>query len=201
MATLEALKQMFTEVLSGVRKDNVIPLIAKLDETGFFTAPASTAFHGNYAGGLVEHSLNVYQQAMYLKKIEIHIKPQIADKLPDDSIKVAALLHDVCKADIYKIEKKWRKDKDNKWEQQYAYVKDFTEFPLGHGEKSVIRLLKWGFPLTEDEMFAIRYHMGAWDLADYQDSRKCFDAACDKSPLASIIISADWLASRITEQF
>ena len=53
--------------------------------------------------------------------------------------------------------------------------------------------------LTEDEIYAIRWHMSAWDLSDYRESRDSFGRACDKCPLLSVIIAADELATRITE--
>lgn len=196
-------KDKFLELLRSTNREGVEDLITKLEEVGFFEAPASSKFHGDYPGGLLEHSLNVYQQAAYLYKVETHIKPDLAPKIPMESIIIASLLHDVCKADLYMKVKKWKKDetkpKGQQWEQKEVYDHDYTKFPLGHGEKSVIWLLKNGFKLTDDEIMAIRWHMGSWDLSTYSDSKACFNAASDSCPLLAIIICADTLAARITE--
>ena len=106
-------------------------------------------------------------------------------------------MHDVCKAEVYQEVEKFRKDKNDRWEKYKAYGVDYSAFPMGHGEKSVIRLLQWGLQLTDDEMLAIRWHMHVWDLADSPESRACFGKASDTCPLLAILIAADSLASRI----
>lgn len=173
-------------------------MIAELDKLGFFTAPASTRFHLAETGGLLKHSLNVYDQARVISAVETKIRPDLADRLPDDSIAIVALLHDVCKADIYTTEIKHRKV-NGKWEDYTGYGVDFSGLPLGHGEKSVIRLLRWGLELTDDEMLAIRWHMHAWDVSDSPDARGNLNAASDSCPLLAILIAADGLASRLQE--
>lgn len=197
--TWEINKAKFIELIKKTHRPGSDTLIKYLEDSGFFTAPASTKFHGAYEGGLCEHSLNVYQQAAYLYKVECKIKPEVAQSVSEESIIIASLLHDVCKSEIYVTAKKWRKNAENKWEQYDTYEHDYSKFPMGHGEKSVIVILMNGFQLTEDEMLAIRWHMGAWDLSDYGESKSNFNAAGDKSPLLSIIMTADTLASRITE--
>lgn len=191
-------KAKFISLLESTNRNGIRQLIENLEKCGFFEAPASTRFHGNYPGGLVEHSLYVYQQAMYLKKVETHIKPKLTERLPDNSIIIASLLHDVCKADFYYLTKKWRKDANNKWEQYDGYEKDFKKLPVGHGEKSVIRLLQWGFELTDDEICAIRWHMSGFDVSNYQDALRSLDSAAE-IPLVAIIVAADYLASHISE--
>jgi len=191
-------KDKFCDLLRKTERKGIEHVIEKLTELGFFEAPASTKFHGAYEGGLVEHSLNVYVQALYLVKVEKKIRPDI--DIDDNSVAIAALLHDVCKSDIYIKEQKWRKDANNKWESYEAYGHDYKKtLPVGHGEKSVIRLLQWGLELTDDEIMAIRWHMGHFDLSDYMEAKTSFNTSCDLSPLAAIISAADWLASRITE--
>ena len=196
---LMSLKDNFIQILKKVNRDSIDTVIVKLTEGGFFEAPASTRYHGNYPGGLVEHSLNVYEQAMYLLKIEQKVRKDVVKDITEENIIVASLLHDVCKMDLYHLTKKWKKDENNKWIQYDAYEKKYESMPLGHGEKSVIRLMSWGFPLQEQEMLAIRWHMGGFDLSTYQDSQRSFETASEE-PLVALIVAADWLASRIKEK-
>ena len=192
-------KDKFITALRGTRREGVDHVIAGLEELGFFAAPASTKFHLCEPGGLLVHSLNVYVEALALRELQIRIRPGLETALPVESVTIAALLHDVCKAEIYRQVEKFRKDKNDKWEKYKTYDVDYSGLPLGHGEKSVVRLLRWGLALTEDEMLAIRWHMGAWDLSDSTEARKSFNAASDRSPLLSLLVSADVLASRLLE--
>ena len=119
--------------------------------------------------------------------------------MPVESVVLTALLHDVCKAEVYKQVEKFRKDKDGKWEKYTTYGVDYSGFPMGHGEKSVVRLLRWGLELTEDEMLAIRWHMGAFDLSDSPEARNSYTEAGNKVPLLALLVAADGLASHIVE--
>ena len=192
-------KERFCELLKSTGRKGIDAVIAGLEQLGFFEAPASTRFHGSEPGGLLRHSLNVYLQIVLLYKAESQILPDLAKKVPPESLVVAALLHDVCKAEVYKQVEKFRKDKDGKWEKYTAYGVDYADFPFGHGEKSVIRLLRWGLEMTDDEMLAIRWHMGAFDLADSPEARSSFTEAGKKAPLLALLIAADGLASHIVE--
>lgn len=192
-------KERFIQALRGTGRQGVERVLSELEKLGFFTAPASTRFHGCEAGGLLAHALNVYDQARVLREVEARICPAVDAKLPDASIAIVALLHDVCKAEVYQEIEKFRKDKDGKWEKYKAYGVDYSAFPMGHGEKSVMRLLQWGLELTDDEMLAIRWHMGAFDLADSPEARGNFSTASEKVPLLAILVAADGLASHIVE--
>ena len=77
----------------------------------------------------------------------------------------------------------------------------YKDFPMGHGEKSVILLLCSGLDLSDEEMLAIRWHMGAWgiNMNSYEDER-CYDTARALYPLVSIIQTADGLAAAILER-
>lgn len=190
-------KEKFVELLRSTGRNGVDKVIAALEALGFFEAPASTRFHGNSPGGLLMHSLAVYDQAVSLREMEIRKKPEMEPRLPVESVVIAALLHDVCKADVYREVEKFRKDGNNRWEKYTAYGVDYSDFPLGHGEKSVIRLLQIGLEMTEDEILAIRWHMQGFDLSDSPEARGCYGAACAKTPLLSLIMAADLLASNI----
>ena len=156
MATENKYKSEFIEILKDTGRENIDYVIEDLEDLGFFEAPASSKNHFNFEGGLVEHSLNVYKIAIMLKEQMIKLRPDIVNRIPDDSIAIAALLHDVCKADIYKKVVKKVKNEIGVWEPQESYNIDYSNFPLGHGEKSVIILLRSGLDLSDDEIIAIR---------------------------------------------
>ncbi len=190
-------KERFVEELKKTGRAGVDRVVAGLEELGFFTAPASTRFHGSVPGGLLHHSLNVYDEAMVIRESQLKFRPEMADKLMPASVAIAAILHDVCKAEVYKEVEKFRKDKDGKWEKYTTYGVDYSAMPLGHGEKSVIRLLRLGLELTDDEILAIRWHMHAFDMPSSNEASGCFTAAGNKCPLLAVLIAADGLASRI----
>lgn len=126
------------------------------DKSDFFTAPASTRFHGNYAGGLVDHSLHVYECLCdYLQRERT--KTYYHMNYSEDTIATVALLHDVCKINVYKTSFRNKKI-DGQW-QQVPYYEFEDKIPFGHGEKSVYMLTPY-MRLTREEAFAIRYHMG-----------------------------------------
>lgn len=194
------MKTKIIELLKATERDRIDKVIDYLEnKSDYFTAPASTAFHGNYEGGLAEHSLNVYNVAMRVKAAMVGMKPELADRIPDESIAIVALLHDLCKTNVYKIEKKNRKI-NGVWVETDAYGVDYSKFPLGHGEKSVIMLLSLGFALTRDEMMAIRWHMAAWELPfQSAEAKSNLNAAKEQCPLLAVLQAADGLASSLLE--
>ena len=195
-------KNKFTEILSATGRTGIDKVLSKLEENGFFEAPASTKFHLSCKGGLLEHSLNVYEAAMFLREQVIARKPELEAQLPADSVAICALLHDTCKSDIYKEGILNRKNADGYWEKYVGYQVDYTAGrPLGHGEKSVIMLLSWGLDLTEAEIMAIRWHMSAWDMPmQSPEHKESFNAAKSKSALVSLIQSADGIATGLLER-
>ena len=194
------MKNKIIEILKQTEKEGINNVIRYLEhQSDYFTAPASTAFHGNYPGGLAEHSLNVYNVAMKVKAAMVELNPELANRLSDESIAIVTLLHDICKTNIYKIEKKNRKV-NGVWVETDAYGVDYSKFPLGHGEKSVIMLLSLGFPLTKDEMLAIRWHMTAWELPFQSAEAKAnLNIAKEQCPLLTLLQAADGLASAMME--
>ena len=105
------MKKEIIELLKATERERIDRVIDYLEnKSDYFTAPASTAFHGNYSGGLAEHSLNVYNVAMKVKAAMVELKPELANRLSDESIAIVALLHDLCKTNVYKIEKKNKDD-------------------------------------------------------------------------------------------
>ena len=195
-------KEIFISTLSATNRKGIDTVISKLEELGFFEAPASSRFHLSCKGGLAEHSLNVYEAALFLREQVIQRKPELEAQLPLDSVAICTLLHDVCKTDIYKEGILSRKNEDGYWEKYVGYSVDYNMgLPLGHGEKSVILLLSWGLELTPEEMLAIRWHMSAWDLPmQSAEHKESFNAAKTKSPLVSLVQSADGVATGLLER-
>ncbi len=199
--TLQDNKERFVELLKSTQREGVEYVIEDLESLGFFEAPASSTQHLNYDGGLVEHSLNVYDMAVMLKEQIIARRPDLEKLLPTESIIIASLLHDVCKADIYHKVMRRRKDAIGTYEEYQAYEVDYSNLPIGHGEKSVIMILRSGMYLEDDEVIAIRWHMSAWDLPFQSfELSKSLNVARDKSPLCSLIHTADTLAANLLER-
>ena len=180
------MKKEFCNLLMSTQRDGVDIVLEELEKTDFFDAPASRKDHLGYPGGLMEHSLNVYRIAIVLAKDLQTLRPDV--QFQKESIIITSLLHDICKATRYV--------KNDKGE----YDKNFSDFPVGHGEKSVIMLLRWGLQLTEKEMLAIRWHMGAWQLSLHNEEQlKDYVQAVETCPLVTLIHTADTLASKIIE--
>ena len=195
-------KEEFINTLTSTNRKGMEQVLAKLAELGFYEAPASTKFHLAYKGGLLEHSLNVYHAALALREQAIKFRPELETALPQDSVAICTLLHDTCKADIYKDTILNRKNAFGIWEKYPGYSVDYNAgLPLGHGEKSVIMLLSWGLELKPEEMLAIRWHMTAWDLPQQSPEHKeSLNAAKAKTPLVSLVQLADGFASGLRER-
>lgn len=198
---INELKTAFCSTLIKTGRKNIDKVISRLDELGFFAAPASTRFHMNCEGGLLRHSYNVYEMALKVREIVCAKEPSLTERLPLDSVAIAALLHDTCKAHIYRKCIRKEKDASGFWVDVEGYEVDSTDLPVGHGEKSVIMLLRWGLELTDDEIMAIRWHMGPWDLAFQSYEQKAsLNSAKELCPLCSLISIGDGIASGLLER-
>jgi len=126
-----------------------------LNESDFFTAPASTIYHSNWEGGLFEHVRNVMNFALGINSFMKQSWNREPNKI--SSVMICSLLHDVCKCNVYQKEKRFTKI-DGRWAtyEGYKYVENL---PFGHGEKSLYILGKL-IKLEDDEAAAIMYHMG-----------------------------------------
>ena len=158
-----------------------------LTAEGFFSAPASTKYHGAFPGGLCKHSVTVANNMLDLLKLH-----GLVNETYRRSAVMCALLHDICKIDAYRKTTKRQRGADGKWQDVPAYEYNDSALPLGHGEKSVFLLLSLGMELTDQEAAAIRWHMGA-----YRD-RECFNEmgrAFDRYPLALFLHLADMTAA------
>ena len=195
------MKQQFINLLSQAQLPNQDAIVRNLERLGFFEAPASTKFHLSREGGLLEHSLSVCNTAIKLREVTIAEKPEMEQRLPLRSVILVSLLHDVCKAEVYKKgTRNVKNEQTGMWEKVPVFETDYSHFPVGHGEKSVIRLLRWGTPLTMDEILAIRWHMSAWNLPFQSHEQMAnLNAAKDKTPLVALLQCADMLSSAIFE--
>lgn len=189
-------KERFIEIFnSKIKREGADKLLAYLcsDACDFFTAPASTRFHGAYEGGLCEHSLNVYDCLC-----DIMTRPRIKDvygvEYSDESIAIAALLHDLCKTNFYKVSFRNVKNPEGRWESVPYYTIEDT-LPYGHGEKSVY-IASGYMKLTRDEAFAIRYHMGF----STNDDPGNVGRALEMFPLAFFLNCADSEAAYFLEE-
>lgn len=191
-------RQRFIDILEATGRENINYVIEDLDSWGFFTAPASSQGHYAYPGGLLDHSLNVYDAAMNTREWVVRERPDLESQLPADSIAIAALLHDVCKADFYELVRKKKRNEIGTYEEVETYEIHDEHFPVGHGEKSVILLLQSGLDLSDEEIYAIRWHMGPWNLS--RDDERFYRQAGKLTPLQSLIHSADTIASAILER-
>ena len=162
------------------------------DASDFFTAPSSTRFHGAYEGGLVEHSLNVYECLKdYLNRPRS--KELYGMDYSPETIAVTALLHDICKVGFYAVDYRNAKNEQGVWEKvPYYTVRD--TLPYGHGEKSVYMIQSF-MRLTRDEAFAIRYHMGFSGNED----KNSVGRALEMFPLALAVNVADMEATYYLE--
>ena len=194
MSKLNELHEEFIKICrDNIKREGIDELLEWLEKSDFFSAPASTKFHGNYQGGLVEHSLNVY------KCLKMLIEVNKIEDISEETVAIVSLFHDICKANFYKVGTRNVKDENTgQWYKKEVYEIDDTVFPIGHGEKSCI-ILQWFLKkLTIDELLAIRHHMGGFDSAvkggDYSLSR-----AYDKSKLAVLLHLADMNATYLLE--
>lgn len=195
-----SLKEQFISLLKSTERQGVDDCIKDLETLGFFSAPASTVFHLNRDGGLVEHSLNVCKVALKVRESMMELDTTLENKLPIDSVIIAALLHDICKSDIYKKTIKRQKNSKGQWVDAEGYDVDYSNNPLGHGEKSVIMALQSGLKLTKDEILAIRWHMHAWELPfQSYEAKSCLNKAKEISPLLTLVQVADGLAASMLE--
>ena len=190
-----SLKEEFIEIYkNNITREGADKLLEYLlsDKSDFFTAPASTRFHGAYEGGLLEHSLNVYHCLKdYLSRERA--KSVYGMNYSEETIAIAALIHDICKVNFYKVDYRNAKNDKGQWEKVPYYAID-DKLPYGHGEKSVY-IITGFMRLSREEAFAIRYHMGFSANDDPNQVGKSFEMF----PLAFALSVADMEASYYLE--
>ena len=178
-----------------IHREGADKLLEYLDSpaSDFFTAPASTKFHNNVKGGLLQHSLNVYDCLVSYFASERRTKLLGLEDVSDETLAVVALLHDLCKVNVYKESTRNQKDASGVW-RQVPYYEFKDELPYGHGEKSVY-IISGFMRLSREEAFAIRYHMGF----STEDDPRNVGAAFEMFPLALALSIADTEATYYLE--
>ena len=177
---IQFLKERFINLLRSTKREGIEDLINFLEKSDFFTAPSSTRFHGAFKGGLLLHSLNVYDNFIKLKNSGIF---PLDEKIDETSYIICPLLHDICKTYFYVEETRNVKNKETgQWEQVPYYTID-DKIPYGHGEKSVMMIEQY-IKLQPYERMAIRWHMGAYSG---QQDWNALGAAYDKYPFAMML--------------
>ncbi|MBR5120445.1 MAG: HD domain-containing protein [Clostridia bacterium] len=188
MTAKERFLEIYNEKITREGADKLLDFL--LNGSDFFTAPASTRYHGAHEGGLVEHSLNVYD---CLADMAERLKERYGIEYTDESIAIAALLHDICKVNFYKTSYRNVKDETGRWQSVPYYTIEDT-LPYGHGEKSAYIVSAY-MRLTRDEAFAIRYHMGFSGTEDPGNVGR----ALEMFPLAYATCCADMEAAFLVE--
>ena len=189
-------KEEFIDLYTAhIRREGADALLDYLEnKSDFFTAPASARFHGAYAGGLCEHSVNVYHcLAEYLARERVQELYRL--EYPAESVAVAALLHDLCKIGCYKKSfRNVKNDATGQWERVPTYTFD-DPLPYGHGEKSVY-IVNGFIRLTREEAMAIRWHMGF----SGDEDKRLVGQALQQYPLAFALSVADMEATYFLEK-
>lgn len=184
------MKQTYLDIFQkNIHRRGADKLLEWMETTDFFVAPASTRFHAAYEGGLLEHSLNVYNVM-----ISKHYNPATDDL---ESYTIVALLHDLCKAGFYSQSFRNTKNENGEWVKvPYYTVED--RFPYGHGEKSVF-LIERFMHLRNEEAVAIRWHMGGFDDS-VRGGSFALSAAFESYPLAVKLHLSDLEATYLHEK-
>lgn len=138
----DANKERIITLLKGVSREGIDYVLRYLEDSGFYDSPSSVCRHHNWRGGLAEHCLGVYK-----------IASELNNELPHESLVIAGILHDICKAS------KLYYDADGTIRRRHTHIK-------GHGRRSIKLLERCGLSLTEDERLAIRWHMGGHHASD-----------------------------------
>lgn len=179
-------REKFKAICSLVSRPGIENLMAWLEKSDFYSAPASTRFHGSYPGGLLDHSIHVYEQAKRL----LSVYPEI--QVSDESLIITTLFHDLCKVNFYDTEKRNRKNASGQWESYDAYTIHEKFCYGGHGAKSVF-IIQSFIHLSPDEAAAIHCHMSSWD------GNKDVGSVFERNPYAWLLHVADEAATYLDE--
>lgn len=171
----------FKELLKSTKREGIDQLLEYIDTTDFSLSPASASYHHSYLGGLVVHTLEVYKNAVELNKA-------MKFKISDEEMIIAALLHDLCKANTYDTYKRNVKI-DGKWHEVDAFTNN-DKWPIGHASKSII-IAQMFIKLNDLEISMIYGHMGPFDGNEH-----FYTALTQKYPEAILMHTADMLSSK-----
>ncbi len=185
----------FTEIYTNkIKREGADKLLDWLLKSDFITCPASTKFHSNYEGGLIEHSIKAYKR--FVKNLEKEYGENWNNTISEESAAIIGLLHDICKVGYYKQEMRNVKE-DGVWVQKPYYTVD-DKLPYGHGEKSVY-IISGFMKLTREEAMAINWHMGGFDTR-VQGGSYSISTAFYEFPTALIFHLSDLEATYLDER-
>lgn len=204
---IETNKETFCTFLRQIRRDGarIDDLIKKLESSDFFYAPASTKYHNSVRGGLCDHSLNVYYNLRSLVK-----NKHLEEIIPDESILICGLLHDMSKMNIYektirnkKVYHEMGKKYDNMgnfdWvaEESYQMVDVKDRFLYGNHEETSEYMIRTYIPLKLEESVAILTHHGSssYDCVPIDSVALKYE----RYPLACLLHVADMISTYIDE--
>lgn len=200
---MENYKSQFLSIYTEkIKRPGADKFLEWLNKTDFFAAPASTRYHLSEPGGLVAHSVHVYERLrfLYLSEKFNDLKDcgdAVAAGLSDaeeETIAICGLLHDICKVNFYKAgTRNVKNETTGQWEKVPCYTIE-DQLPYGHGEKSVY-IIGGFMRLTREEAMAIRWHMGPWQDGEKQNA----GAAFGKFSLALLTHMADMQATYLDE--
>lgn len=186
----ERFLQIWYEHVSREGSDALLNWLCKSD---FFDAPASTRFHGAHAGGLCEHSVNVFDRLVQLVNA---LLPE-EERPSMETLAIVALCHDLCKVNFYGVEMRNRKNDFGQWEKYPCYIIE-DKLCMGHGEGS--QYIVSGFmKLSREESLAIRWHMGGFDDA-VKGGSYAMTGAWERFPLGMLLHCADLAATYLDEE-
>lgn len=203
METTNPNVERFEQLLRSTDREGIEELILFIRKSDFYTAPASTRYHSCHEGGLLEHTLNVYDRLK--SKFDDKLWVEKCNVTPENII-IAALLHDLCKTYYYTVEMKNKKvynehgtksDSNGRydWETVPAYTVD-DKIPYGHGEKSVMMAENY-IELQSVERYAIRWHMG---FTEPKENWNVLSAAIHKYPFVLALHLADLESTYLVEK-
>ncbi len=194
----------FERLLFSTKRPGIEKLVEYIRKTDFYTAPASTKYHGCHEGGLLEHSLNVYKCLMAKKNSETW--REVFQNITDENIIITALLHDLCKTNFYVVEMKNKKvysetgtKMDSNGRYDWVSVPGYSiedKNPMGHGEKSVIMIMNF-IKLVPNETYGILFHMG---FTLPKEEWNTLSAAIQKHPFILAVHEADLEATYLLEK-
>lgn len=187
---MNELQEKYEKLLLDTGREGMDKLLAYLRTTDFYSAPASTRFHNSCEGGLLSHSLNVYE--MLKQKMEQPLWARY--NVSSGTIAIVSLLHDICKADFYDVEMRNKKDDSGAWVKVPFYIVN-DKLPYGHGEKSVYIVGSF-IKLTREEAMAIRWHMG---FSEPRENYSYLGKAMEMFPLIVALHEADMEATYLLE--
>ncbi len=171
---IDSVKLTIQEMIKFIVKDagEINSLLNFLDSSDFYTAPASTRFHGDFKGGLAAHTLMVVQQSLVFAETFMNnfFNCPYSEKytITAKDIFLSALCHDFCKINFYGVEYRNTKDINGNWIKQPFYKTKNDNRNLGHGNESVLLMLQILPSLINNRnvIEAVSRHMGFSDLSD-----------------------------------